>query len=1116
MATLQSPGTQVTVIDESFYTPAIPGTVPMIFVATAANKTNASKTGSAAATLAGNAGNVYTVTSQRDLTDLFGTPKFYTDISGNPIHGGELNEYGLQAAYSLLGVSSKAYVVRADVDLSQLEAQTSAPTGLPNSGQHWLDTSSSSFGISEWDATNKVFVNKTPIIINDDNASTDADMDMKPKANIGTKGSYAIVATMDNMNAIYYKNSNNNWVLVGSNYGNDLRTTFSSSTFASTVWQTSFPVAVSSGFGNVINGQTFSINGQQVTIGSTSTSAVASTINNTVGNLGVGAKVGSTGKLELYADINATFSGSNGVINVLGNAVGSLGLTTGTYSALALSIQPHYQFPQYAANKNPSGSVYIKTTTASQGAKWTVKYYNGSTAAWVTLAAPIYPSRADAIKSLDVAGGKNIAAGSLFVESNYDHGDGNTTATSKLATFKIYRRAGTSPTTVTGNVNVTTFTVTSGTNFTIAETTAGSSTISSAYNIIVSTSAGTVNGADVVTAISASGLTNVSAKLNTNGTLSISHALGGNIYLTDGSGNSAVLATLGFSAYDLVNQTGTANLFAAGDYDSFTFVGSNWKPLSYQSKSSAPYQDPADGTLWYSAATHDVDILIHNGSTWVGYAHVYPNADSNGPILSATQPTQQIGGHGGVYDLVDGDIWIDTSNSDEYGKNVYVYNGSTLKWIKQDVTDQVTPAGWLFADARWSDNGVDGPNYVTPITDLLVSDYLDPDAPDPALYPQGMHLWNTRRSGFNVKQYMVNYIDVNENDGYNKRYINDPMNGSGDTTPYNPNRWVNVSPNNADGSGSFGRHAQRSHVVSKLKALVDTNDQIRDTDTLIFNLIACPGYPELIFNMVEFNQSRSYTAFVVGDTPFRLQPTGTELSNWGNNSNKALDNGDDGAVTYDDYMAMFYPSGYTNDNSGNYIVVPPSHMMLRTIAISDQTSYQWFAPSGIKRGNVTNATSVGYIDMGEFKSTALPSSIRDVMSTVKINPLATLNGVGIVNFGNYTRSSGTSSMDRINVARLVAYLRRQLDVLSRPFLFEPNDRTTRNEIKNAIESLMLELVGQRALYDFIVVCDDTNNTKSRIDRSELWVDVAIEPVKAVEFIYIPLRLKNTGDIKAGL
>jgi phage tail sheath protein FI len=103
-------------------------------------------------------------------------------------------------------------------------------------------------------------------------------------------------------------------------------------------------------------------------------------------------------------------------------------------------------------------------------------------------------------------------------------------------------------------------------------------------------------------------------------------------------------------------------------------------------------------------------------------------------------------------------------------------------------------------------------------------------------------------------------------------------------------------------------------------------------------------------------------------------------------------------------------------------------------------------------------------------------------------------------------------LDRINVARLVIYLRRQLSSLAKPYIFEPNDKLTRDEIKAAVETLLVELVGQRALYDFLVVCDESNNTPARIDRNELWIDIAIEPVKAVEFIYIPLRLKNTGEI----
>jgi phage tail sheath protein FI len=97
---------------------------------------------------------------------------------------------------------------------------------------------------------------------------------------------------------------------------------------------------------------------------------------------------------------------------------------------------------------------------------------------------------------------------------------------------------------------------------------------------------------------------------------------------------------------------------------------------------------------------------------------------------------------------------------------------------------------------------------------------------------------------------------------------------------------------------------------------------------------------------------------------------------------------------------------------------------------------------------------------------------------------------------------------------LVIYLRSQLNRLAKPYIFEPNDKITRDEIKQQVESVMLELVGQRALYDYLVVCDESNNTPTRIDRNELYVDIAIEPVKAVEFIYIPIRLKNTGEIAA--
>ena len=147
---LVSPGVQVSVIDESFYTPAEPGTVPMIFVASAQDKTNSSGTGTAQGTTAATAGKVYLMTSQRELAETFGDPVFKTDANNNPINGGETNEYGLQAAYSYLGVANRAYVVRAGVDMGQLEATATAPAANPESGTYWFDTASSKFGIFEW------------------------------------------------------------------------------------------------------------------------------------------------------------------------------------------------------------------------------------------------------------------------------------------------------------------------------------------------------------------------------------------------------------------------------------------------------------------------------------------------------------------------------------------------------------------------------------------------------------------------------------------------------------------------------------------------------------------------------------------------------------------------------------------------------------------------------------------------------------------------------------------------------------------------------------------------------------------------------------------------------
>jgi hypothetical protein len=1144
---LQSPGVQVTVIDESFYTPAEPGTTPLIVVATAQDKVNGAGTGTASATTQANAGKAFKLTSQRDLVDLFGVPFFEKTASSTPVHGSERNEYGLLAAYSLLGVSNAAFIVRADVDLDQLEAQADAPGANPTNGQWWIDTRGTAFGIQEWNGAGPTtvggqkFTTKLPIILTDNDSSKIESN--APKASVGAIGDYAVVfQTVDGTGTftadqeyarIYYKSAGNGGIGGGG-------TAVSSGDWAlvgSPEWKASHAVVSGTSVSGSVTYNLY-INNSLIS-GSGSISDIATAIRG-ANIAGVTAQAVNN-RLFVYSDGSSAADGTPGDSTGPDGTVlfengtsnwSSLGITAGLYNAPKLQQTPHTSVPTYKRSENtdtvggyPTGSIWIKTTEPNQGARWRASRWNSATTSWVAYEAPIYASTTAALYSLDRSnGGTGITVDSLFVQSNADEASGFD-STPETASFRVWRRANAGATTITSKVITNTIGSQSSTSFTIAESLVGEVGLT-ARPAITFTPTNTAADADTIAAlINAAGFTNIEASLvevtPTTFRLQISHKLGGDFKIIDTNGR---FINLFDGVYNINTLTGTANLYSAATGDAvYDYLASNWRPLAasnFEAAGDAPTNEPTDGQLWYNPNFAEVDIMVHNGETWVGYRNTYSpfadlNTSRNGytPIVAASNPYND--------DIETGDLWISTADLENF-PTIYRYNNNLTdlaeesRWELVDKTDQTTEEGVLFTDARYGISGATG-DVAGSIADLAVSNFLDFDAPDPALYPRGMLLWNLRRSGGNVKRYANSYVSTTED---NPRFdnTNSPLGqsfASGQSmSGYATDRWVTASPNNEDGSGSFGRKAQRGVVVAAMKSAVDTSSEIRDEERRNFNLIAAPGYPELMSNLVNLNIDRGVTAFVVGDTPLRLPADATSLTNWGTNANLVTDNGDDGVVTYDEYLATFYPNGFTTDLSGSNAVVPASHMMLRTIALSDNVSYPWFAPAGTRRGGITNATAVGYIDSlsGEFQTVALNEGQRDTLYDLKINPIPFFNGVGLVNYGQKTRARNASALDRINVARLVVYLRSQLNKLARPYIFEPNDKITRDEIKQAVESLLLELVGLRALYDFAVVCDESNNTPARIDRNELYVDIAIEPVKAVEFIYIPLRVKNTGEI----
>jgi hypothetical protein len=1091
---LVSPGVEVTIIDESNYLPAPTNSVPFILIATAQNKISGSGVGVAAGTTAANANKVYLISSQRDLVNTFGNPFFYKTSAGTPINGYELNEYGLLASWSVLNISNRAYVQRADIDLSELVATLNRPTGDPDNGTYWLDTVETAWGIFEWSYTTNTFVLKTPIVI----TSSDQLDSGVPLDSIGNIGDYAVVTTSagNANNPVYYKspgNANsdpvvddNTWVLVGSDD-----------------WKNSWPTIIATNTSPTLTaGNTFFLNDVQIQVPVSPNNNVDGVVGAINGSVPGVSAVNNSGKLEIYADSNATNDGSTGnggIISVsagTGTVLTNLGISQGESYAPALQASPSYTVPQWRSTStepHPSGSVWNKINNVNQGTNLVVKKFNSVLGLFVQQNCPVYENDESANKSLDPSGGgRNVTAGSTYAQ--YD-----VAPIGSLNTFtlRVYERNSIGPTIING-AN-TSPVVVNNNQFTISYSTKNSSVLSTPVTATVSGTTAT----DFVTAFLAvipSGAP-VTAGVNSDGSVQIQHTQGGVIVLDDTTGTP--VADVG------INTTIEGVRLTNPNDPSGSLTLSNWVALDYTASDTAPDQNPADGRLWYYSATDQVDIMINSNGNWYGYRNIDNDArgfnltltDANGPIISTTAPTTQSGGGS----LVEGDLWIDTSDLELYPiiKRWQNVDGQ-FQWVLVDNTDQTTENGVLFADFRWATNGDTDPivDPVPTIKSLLSSNYLDLDAPTATLYPEGMLGFNLRRSGFNVKSFQVDYFSS--------------TNFPDQALPTVKNAWVTASGLQNNGSPYMGRKAVRQMVVAAMKASIDSNQDLREEQRQ-FNLIASPNYPELIPNMIALNNERSNTAFVVGDTPMRMPDNADAITAWATDAFGVGQDGEDALTTSDPYLGTFYPSCQTTDLDGSVVVQPPSHMMLRTILRSDEVSFPWLAPAGTRRGVVDNAFALGYVDAqtGQFIQTAIRQSIRDVLYENKINPITFIPGTGITNYGNKTEAGTPSALDRINVARLVAFLRARLESIGKTFVFEPNDQITRDEISNACENLLNDLVAKRGIYDYLVVCDESNNTPARIDRNELFVDIAIEPVKAVEFIYIPVRIKNTGEISSG-
>ena len=168
---------------------------------------------------------------------------------------------------------------------------------------------------------------------------------------------------------------------------------------------------------------------------------------------------------------------------------------------------------------------------------------------------------------------------------------------------------------------------------------------------------------------------------------------------------------------------------------------------------------------------------------------------------------------------------------------------------------------------------------------------------------------------------------------------------------------------------------------------------------------------------------------------------------------------------------------------------------------TDEERDPWFSPGGFNRGQIKNIIKLAFNPN---------KAERDVLYKSGINPVVTFPGQGTILFGDKTLLAKPSAFDRINVRRLFIVLEKAIATAAKFTLFEFNDEFTRAQFKNLVEPFLRDVQGRRGIYDFRVVCDDTNNTGEVIDRNEFVGDIYIKPARSINFIQLNFVAVRTG------
>ena len=280
--------------------------------------------------------------------------------------------------------------------------------------------------------------------------------------------------------------------------------------------------------------------------------------------------------------------------------------------------------------------------------------------------------------------------------------------------------------------------------------------------------------------------------------------------------------------------------------------------------------------------------------------------------------------------------------------------------------------------------------------------------------------------------------------------------------------------------------------------LLTAYDKFSDAETVDVGLIMAgpSGSTTHVDNLITIAENRK-------DAVVFASPQRSDVVNI-TNSNTQMTNviGFFNAIRSSSYVVFDSGYKYAYDRYNDvYRFVPLNGDMAGLSARTDTVADSWFSPAGFNRGIVRGAVKLA------FNPT---KAQRDQLYPARINPVATFPGQGTVLFGDKTGLTTPSAFDRINVRRLFIVLEKAISTASKFQLFEFNDEFTRANFRNIVEPFLREVQGRRGITDFLVVCDETNNTGEVIDRNEFIAEIFIKPARSINFITLSFVATRTG------